>query len=59
MIQLKSLQIQLLNLTEALEDAKRRGKPPEEISEIMGHIKVIEILIEKRITYLRRSQSQN
>ena len=59
MIQLKSLEIQLESLKEALEDAKIKDQPLEKINEIIGRIKVIEILINKRKAFLRRNQSLN
>jgi len=59
MIQLKSLEIQLESLKEVLEDAKRKNQPLEKISEIIGRIKVLEILIDKRKAFLRRSQDLN
>jgi hypothetical protein len=59
MIQLKSLEIQLLSLKETLEDAKRKHKSPEELNTIIAQIKVIEILIEKRKVFLRRNGTLN
>ena len=59
MLQLKSLETQLLSLKETLEDARRKEKDLEEINSIIAQIKLLEILIEKRKAFLRRNQSMN
>ena len=57
MIQLKSLQLQLENLNVFLEDAKDKGKSREEIARIVEQIKEVELLIERRKEFLKRSSN--
>jgi hypothetical protein len=59
MIQLKALEIKLLNLKQHLEDAKRNDRSLDEINEVRGRIRVTEILIEKRKDFIRRGQCMN
>ena len=55
MIQLKTLEIQLDHLVETLLQAKRDGRPVQEINELIGRIKFVAILIEKRKQHLQRN----